>query len=360
MNQSAGAEVKNPGTKLGVHSNSFCPSALAPMQDVTGLPFMTLISKRGEPDIFFTEFFRVHANSRLDPAILSSLTQNPTNRPVFAQIIGENTEDIKRTILELKKFPIAGVDLNMGCPAPRVYRKNVGGALLKDPGKIAHILRSMRANWTGNLTVKMRIGFEDDRNFEETLKVILKNKINLLSLHVRTVKGGYNTIPQYNYVEKAIEILGDDCPVLVNGSIETAEDAWKLKQEIGVFGVMIGRAAIRNPWIFRQIREVSNGQTPFAPQRTDLHRYCLDLYEELSHPEINELKMVSRMKKFLNYICLSLDDGGVFLKQMRHALTKKQLFSVFESHLLADSKSKLYIPNRPQVQVLKPNPLLMS
>ena len=88
MNQSAGAEVKNPGTKLGVHSNSFCPSALAPMQDVTGLPFMTLISKRGEPDIFFTEFFRVHANSRLDPAILSSLTQNPTNRPVFAQIIG--------------------------------------------------------------------------------------------------------------------------------------------------------------------------------------------------------------------------------------------------------------------------------
>ena len=153
MNQSAGAEVQNPGTKLVVHSNSFCPSALAPMQDVTGLPFMTLISKRGEPDIFFTEFFRVHANSRLDPAILSSLTQNPTNRPVFAQIIGENTEDIKRTILELKKFPIAGVDLNMGCPAPRVYRKNVGGALLKDLGKIAHILLSMRANWTGNLTM---------------------------------------------------------------------------------------------------------------------------------------------------------------------------------------------------------------
>ena len=68
----------------------------------------------------------------------------------------------------------------MGCPAPRVYRKKVGGALLKDPGKIAHILRSMRANWTGNLTVKMRIGFEDDRNFEETLKVILKIRLIFL------------------------------------------------------------------------------------------------------------------------------------------------------------------------------------
>ena len=64
------------------------------------------------------------------------------------------------------------------------------------------------------------------------------------------MKGGYNTIPYYNYVEKAIELLGDDCPVLVNGSIETAEDALSLKKHFGVFGVMIGRAAIRNPWIF--------------------------------------------------------------------------------------------------------------
>ena len=99
MNQSAGAEVQNPGTKLGVHSNSLCPSALAPMQDVTGLPFMTLISKRGEPDIFFTEFFRVHANSLHDPAILSSLTQNPTNRQLLAQIIGENTEVLSEQYL---------------------------------------------------------------------------------------------------------------------------------------------------------------------------------------------------------------------------------------------------------------------
>ena len=145
----------------------------------------------------------------------------------------------------------------MGCPAPRVYRKKVGGALLKDPSKIAHILRSMRANWTGNLTVKMRIGFEDDRNFEEILKVILKNKINLLSLHVRTVKGGYNTIPQYNYVEKAIEIWGD-CPILVNGSIETAEDAWKLKRKLGIWG---NDWSSRNTSVdFPQIREVSMGK----------------------------------------------------------------------------------------------------
>ena len=227
---------------------------------------MSLVSERGEPDMFFTEFFRVHANSRLDPEILSSVTENPTKRPVFAQLIGENISDIKRTVLEFKNFPVAGIDLNMGCPAPRVYKKNVGGGLLKDPAKIDQILEVMRDNWESNLTVKMRIGFEDDCNFERILNIILKNKINLLSLHVRTVKGGYNTVPSYNYVEKAVEILQDDCPILVNGSIETAGEALALKQQFGVLGVMIGRAAIRNPWIFRQIRELSSGNHLLCPR----------------------------------------------------------------------------------------------
>ena len=288
-----------PRIEIPVGTNSLCPSALAPMQDVTGLPFMTIIGERGEPDMFFTEFFRVHENSRLDPEILTSISHNPTNRPVFAQLIGENIQYIKRTIYDLKQYPIAGIDLNMGCPAPRVYKKKVGGALLKDPNKIDQILGSMRAAWAGNLTVKMRIGFEDDRNFEEILKIILKHQIDMLSIHVRTVTGGYNTRPQYQYVKKAVDLLGEKCPVLVNGSIDSAEDAWGLKQKLGTYGVMIGRAAIRNPWIFRQIREVSQGATPYVPKRADLYFYCHELYEKLKKPGMEEQKMVSRMKNFL-------------------------------------------------------------
>ena len=107
--------------------------ALAPMQDVTGLGFMRTIARRGPPDFFFTEFFRVHAHSKLDEEILESITQNPTEVPVFAQLIGENLDDMGRTVEELEKYPIAGIDLNFGCPAPRVYRKNVGGGLLRTP-----------------------------------------------------------------------------------------------------------------------------------------------------------------------------------------------------------------------------------
>ena len=102
------------------------PTALAPMQDVTGLEFMNLVAKYGPPDLFFTEYFRVHDHARIEPKILSSITENISNRPVFAQLIGEDLVHIARFARELQQFPIAGIDLNLGCPAPRVYRKNVG------------------------------------------------------------------------------------------------------------------------------------------------------------------------------------------------------------------------------------------
>ena len=112
------------------------------MQDVTGLPFMRIIANYGAPDLFFTEFFRVHEHSRLDPEILTSITENPSGKPVFAQLIGESIPELCRVADLLKEYPVAGVDLNMGCPAPRVYKKKVGGGLLKDPPKIAKILES--------------------------------------------------------------------------------------------------------------------------------------------------------------------------------------------------------------------------
>src|SRR5208283_1679280 len=93
-------------------------TALAPMQDVTDLAFMQVIARYGPPDYFFTEFFRVHAQSRPEKHILRSLTENATGRPVFAQLIGESVPDLLRTVRELLAYPQAGIDLNLGCPAP--------------------------------------------------------------------------------------------------------------------------------------------------------------------------------------------------------------------------------------------------
>jgi len=118
-------------------------TALAPMQDVTDLAFMRVVASYGAPDYFFTEFFRVHAQSRPERHILRSIDENDTGRPVFAQLIGEDIPHMVRTAKELARHPVAGIDLNLGCPAPKVYRKNVGGGLLRDPDRIAAINRAL-------------------------------------------------------------------------------------------------------------------------------------------------------------------------------------------------------------------------
>ena len=329
---------------LGIEAHNPCATALAPMQDVTGLAFMRVIAKRGAPDLFFTEFFRVHGHSRLDPEILRSITENPTDRPVFAQLIGESLEDLKRTIDEILEFPIAGIDLNLGCPAPRVYKKNVGGGLLRDPDRIDEILSVLRKSTFGNLSVKMRFGFQDDQHFQDILHILISHQIDLLSLHARTVRGGYKSDPEYGYVSEAAVQLNETCPVFLNGNVSSARDGIELNSFHGSRGVMIGRAAIANPWIFRQIKELRDGQKAFEPKLGDLFGYLVELYEELARPSMHEEKRVSRMKKFLNYIGMSLEGKGSFLDEMRRSTSKTELFSTFSKHLTTDGQSCIPVP----------------
>ncbi len=118
--------------------------ALAPMQDVTDLPFWKLMTAYGGADVYVTEYFRVHPTSNLEPWILRSITDNPTGRPVIAQMIGNDIPSLVRAAQELQQYPIVAVDLNLGCPAPVVYRKCAGGGLLREPQRVAAILGALR------------------------------------------------------------------------------------------------------------------------------------------------------------------------------------------------------------------------
>src|SRR5712672_1201829 len=147
---------------FGEMLNSGAPLlALAPMQDVTDLPFWRLMTAYGGSDVYFTEYFRVHATSNLEKYILKSITENPTGRPVVAQMIGNDVPSLVRTARELQEYPIAAVDLNLGCPAPVVYRKCAGGGLLRDPQKVDAILGALREAVQTRFTVKTRLGFEN-------------------------------------------------------------------------------------------------------------------------------------------------------------------------------------------------------
>ncbi len=308
-------------------------TALAPMQDVTDLAFMQVVSRYGPPDLFFTEFFRVHPQSRPEPHILRAITENDTGRPIFAQLIGESIPHLLATVGTLLATPAAGIDLNLGCPAPKVYRKNVGGGLLRDPGRIDEILGALRAAVPGLLTVKMRVGFADCANFERILELINRHDVDLLAVHGRTVKEMYRGEVHYDRIAQAVRTVR--CPVLANGNITSADRAAAVLARTGAAGVMLGRHAIRNPWIFRQCRERFAGLPVTAVTLADVRGYIGHLYGALATPGVPERLQVARMKKFLNFVGQGVDPAGAFLHDMRRAETAAALFGVCDRHLLA-------------------------
>ncbi|HSY53654.1 MAG TPA: tRNA-dihydrouridine synthase family protein [Opitutaceae bacterium] len=309
-------------------------TALAPMQDVTDLAFMRVIAHYGAPDYFFTEFFRVHAQSRPEKHILRSIDENTTGRPVFAQLIGENLSDLARTAEELLRHPVAGIDLNLGCPAPKVYKKNVGGGLLRDPDKIDQILGCLRTAVPGLLTVKMRIGFDDTAHFNRVLELINTHRIDLLSVHGRTVKEMYRSEVHYDFIAQAVARVR--CPVLANGNLTSAHKAASVLASTRAAGVMVGRHAIRNPWIFRQCRERFSGQPVMRVTLADVRDYIDRLYRATQLPEVPERIHIAKMKKYLNFVGQGVDPAGAFLHAMRRAETEAALFSVCDEHLLAE------------------------
>ena len=326
------------------------------MQDVTTLPFMQLLGKYGAPDLLFTEYFRVHGHSSLEPHIVDSICHHGTGRPVFAQLIGESCPDLGRTVraIEQSRLPVAGIDLNMGCPAPKVYKKNVGGGLLREPTKVDAVLGCLRAAVPGRFTVKMRIGFDGDEHFETLLDLLIKHRVDLLSLHARTVKEAYRSEVHYDYIRRAAEKM--PCPVLANGNVTSvAKGRWVL-DHTGAAGLMVGRSCIRNPWIFRQLREHFADQPVFQPTLGDVRAYIEDLVAATSRPGLEGTHHINHMKKFLNFVGLGIDADGQFLHEMRRARTKDQLDAICDRHLLENGRTEQPFPEEPiKGLVARPN-----
>jgi len=330
------------------------PTALAPMQDITGRSFMQLLSRCGAPDYFFTEYYRVHENSRLGADMERCICENDTGRPIFAQIIGEDPEFIRRAARQLAPLPIAGIDLNLGCPAPKVFRKNVGGGLLRSPERVDEILAVLRQESPGLLTVKMRYGFEDDSNFDQLLSLIDKHQVDLLSVHARTVRQLYRGQPDYSYIATAVRTVS--CPVMANGDLSSADKAARVLEETGAHGAMIGRPAVRNPWIFRQCRERFSGQPVFEPKLSDVRVYVDQLWEVTDEPGLNDNGHIPRMKKLLNFIGLGVDPEGEFLRKMRVCQTRQELMGTCDHFMIEGEKADvLFAPDAHAHLIARPN-----
>jgi len=326
--------------------------ALAPMQDVTDLPFWNLMSAYGGADVYYTEYFRVYPTSNLEKNILKSITHNPTGKPVIAQLIGNDIPSLVRTASELQHYPIVAVDLNLGCPAPVVYRKCAGGGLLREPERVDAILGALRDAVKLKFTVKTRLGFDSPDVFERLLPIFARHSLDLLTVHGRTVKEMYRTEVHYDYIARAVRELS--CPVLANGNVYSAGKAIEVLKTTGARGLMIGRGAIRNPWLFHQIRQAQRGETLFIPRGLDVLQYVRALYEAVCTPGVREVAQVQKMKKYLNYLGVGVEPSGQFLHQIRRVTTRADFFRVCEEFLDHDNA----MPLEPFVLALKPTDLM--
>lgn len=313
--------------------------ALAPMQDVTTLPFWKLMAAYGGPDVYFTEYFRVHRDSRPEKWILDAINHNPTGRPVVAQLVGNHIPALVRTARELQWHPIAAVDLNLGCPMPVVYRKSAGGGLLREPARVDAILGALRDAVQTKLTVKTRIGFDDPAVFDELLPIFAKHSLDLLVVHGRTVAERYGGEVHYDFIARAVAAM--PCPVLANGDINSARKAGEVLKFTGARGLMLGRGAVRNPWLFQQIRQRRRGETVFQPCGRDVLAYVRALYEAIVMPGVREVTQVHAMKKYLGFLGIGVEPSGKFLHDICRVTTKADFFRVCETFLAHDEPMAL-------------------
>jgi tRNA-dihydrouridine synthase len=305
--------------------------ALAPMQDVTDLAFWRLMTAYGGADLYYTEYFRVYRDSRLDKFILDSLTQNPTGRPAIAQMIGNDIPSLVRSARELQQYPVAAIDLNLGCPAPVVYRKCAGGGLLREPEKIDAILGALRDAISIRFTVKTRLGFDDPAMIETLLPIFAKHSLDLLTVHGRTVKEMYRGGIHHGQIARAVAEM--PCPVLANGNVGNAAEAEETLRITGARGLMIGRGAIANPWIFEQIRQHLRGDAVREATGPDVLDYVRRLYDAVSTPDARESAQVQKMKKYMNFIAARADVTGQFVHDIRRVTRKEEFFEVCERSL---------------------------
>ena len=303
--------------------------ALAPMQEVTDGAFWTLIHRYGGADVYWTEYFRVHAESTPEKRILDAIKRNTTGQPVVAQMIGNDIPALVRTAKALQQFPIAAIDLNLGCPAPIVYRKCAGGGLLREPERIDAILGALRDAVHVKFTVKSRLGFSTREEFDGLLPIFARHSIDALTVHARTVAQLYRLPVHYERIRQAVETMA--CPVMANGHVHSAAQAEELLARTGARGLMIGRGAIRSPWLFNQIRQQLGGEAVTQPTGREVATYIRALWETQASFHRTEQVQCSRMKKFIYF----LGEGvpGSFRHQINRTQTAEEFHRICREFL---------------------------
>jgi len=227
--------------------------ALAPLAGFTDLPFRSVVKKFGV-DLTVSEMISSNALVHNSKKTFRMLEKNPIEDPYSIQIAGSDLDVIKRAVEIInEKDDVAIIDLNCGCPAPKVVNNLQGSSLLTDLPQMAKVIETIKKYSNKEYTsVKFRLGF-NEKNHEEIARICEGSGADFIAVHGRTRAGRYKAPVDYDAIAEIKRAVG--IPVLANGDIDSPEKAKWVLEHTGADGIMIGRAAVGNPWIFKQIKE---------------------------------------------------------------------------------------------------------
>lgn len=272
---------------------------LAPMEGVTDLPFRRLVRRLGGPGLTCTEFVASTALRHGRGQMWQTARIDPDEHPVSVQLYGKDPATMAEAARIVEATGADICDINMGCPSKKVCRNSGGSGLMKEPELAAAIVRAVRAATSLPLTVKMRSGFDAARrNAPEIARICEAEGANALTIHWRTREDRYGGQRQVDKIAEAVQAV--DIPVLGNGDVVDVASAEAMLRDTGCAGVMVGRAAMRDPWVCGRIATWLQGGTPRQPTPEERLAALLDYFDAMEahcgRPKaaLGRMKMVSK------------------------------------------------------------------
>ena len=315
---------------------------LAPMQGLTDAPMRDLLTRIGGFDECVSEFVRithtVHSRQtwlKYAPEIANG-NRTVAGVPCVVQLLGSDADNMAVNALEAVRFGADKIDLNFGCPAPTVNKHQGGAVLLKEPERVLHIVKTLRAALPEHipLTGKMRLGFEDKSLALENACAIAEGGACALTVHARTKVEGYEPPAHWVWVRKIREAVA--IPVTANGDVFTLDDYLGIKRESGCDSVMLGRGAVMRPDLARQIKQYERGEAVDAADFAEVMGWIRLFFDLCLEKEAQNKYPVARLKQWLGMLKKVYPEAHALFEvvrtikeadEMKHALEQSRFNS---------------------------------
>ncbi|MBK7705233.1 MAG: tRNA-dihydrouridine synthase [Acidobacteria bacterium] len=293
------------------------------MAGVTDYTFRRLIKRRGGVGLVVSEFISVEGLTRHNPKSKRQMRFDEEERPYAVQIFGGQPERMRLGAEMAEEVGADILDVNCGCPAPKVVKHGGGSGLLRDLARLEIILKEIKRSITIPLTLKMRVGYSDSTiNAVEVAKMAVDCGVEHIQVHGRTKEQGYKGLADWELIRAVKDAVS--VPVSGNGDITTIDYGMKKWDESGVDGVLIGRGAMQNPWIFRQFADVIAGREPYQPDLAEKKLVLLEFFEMLRE-EMPEIVALGKMKQLAGQFTKGLVGGAQFRQTLYHSHSSEEI-----------------------------------